>query len=90
MSSAWTLRFDRRAEKDLLRLGAQDRQRVLQFLHDRLLQAPTPRSLGAALTGPLGGLWKYRVGDIRIIADIRDDELLILVIEVGNRRDIYR
>lgn len=46
--------------------------------------------MGAALTGGFSGLWKYRVGDIRIIADIRDDRLVILVIEIGNRRDIYR
>lgn len=90
MTSGWVVRFERRAEKDLSRLGAQDQQRVLNFLQDRLLQAPSPRALGAALAGPLGGLWKYRVGDIRIIADIRDGELLILVIEIGNRREIYR
>lgn len=90
MNSRWTLAFERRAEKDLARLGAQDRQRVLTFLNDRLLSAQSPRALGAALKGPLGDLWKYRVGDIRIIADIRDGQLLILVIEIGNRREIYR
>jgi mRNA interferase RelE/StbE len=90
MTTSWVVRFERRAEKDLSRLGAEDRQRVLSFLHERLLLAPSPRALGAALVGPLSGLWKYRVGDIRIIADIRDGELLILVIEIGNRREIYR
>lgn len=90
MTAGWTVRLERRAEKDLSRLGAQDRSRVLQFLHDRLLLAPSPRSLGASLSGPLSGLWKYRVGDIRIIADIRDGELLILVVQIGNRREIYR
>lgn len=90
MSAGWTVRLERRAEKDLSRLGAQDRNRVLQFLHKRLPAAPSPRSLGAALSGPLGGLWKYRVGDIRIVADIRDGELLILVIDIGNRREVYR
>jgi len=90
MNARWTLEFERRAEKDLARLGAQDRQRVLTFLHDRLLGSQSPRALGGALRGPLGDLWKYRVGDIRIIADIRDGQLLILVVEIGNRRDIYR
>jgi mRNA interferase RelE/StbE len=90
MTTSWVVRFERRAEKDLSRLGAEDRQRVLSFLQERLLLAPSPRALGAALVGPLSGLWKYRVGDIRIIADIRDGELLILVIEIGNRREIYR
>ena len=90
MSGGWTVRLERRAEKDLSRLGTQDRTRVLDFLNDRLLSSPSPRSFGAALSGPLGSLWKYRVGDIRIIADIRDGELVILVIAVGNRREIYR
>lgn len=90
MSGGWSVRLERRAEKDLSRLGAQDRDRVLSFLNDRVLSAPSPRALGAALSGPLGGLWKYRVGDIRIIADIRDGELLVLVIAIGNRREIYR
>ncbi|MGN6102455.1 MAG: type II toxin-antitoxin system RelE family toxin [Devosia sp.] len=86
----WSVRFDRRAERDLARLGSQDQTRVLRFLRDRVAGSPDPRALGAALRGPLAGKWKYRVGDVRIIAEIRDSQLLILVIEVGNRREIYR
>lgn len=86
----WSVTLDPRAEKDLAKLDKQDRLRVLRFLEERLASVASPRSLGAALTGPLGGLWKYRVGDIRIIVDIRDGELLVLVIEIGNRREIYR
>lgn len=86
----WSVRISKRADRDLAKLGAQDRSRVLRFLHERLVALPSPRALGAALTGPLAGRWKYRVGDIRIIAEIRDHELIILVIEVGNRREVYR
>jgi mRNA interferase RelE/StbE len=49
-----------------------------------------PRSLGKALTGPLGGLWRYRVGDYRVICDIQDGALCVLVLQVGNRREVYR
>jgi mRNA interferase RelE/StbE len=86
----WRLRLDHKAERQLDRLGAADQRRVRSFINDRLLTRRDPRALGAGLTGPLAGLWKYRVGDIRIIADIRDNELLILVIQIGNRREVYR
>lgn len=86
----WRVEFDRKAEKQLQRLGATDRRRVRAFINERLLALANPRALGAALTGGLSGLWKYRVGDIRIIADIQDDKLLILVVEIGNRREVYR
>lgn len=49
-----------------------------------------PRAIGEALTGPLSEFWKYRVGDYRIIASIRDAEIIILVVRIGNRRGIYR
>jgi mRNA interferase RelE/StbE len=90
MTAGWTVRLERRAEKDLSRLSAQNRSRVLQFLYQRLLSAPSPRALGAPLNGPLGALWKYRVGDLRVIADIRDGDVLILVVQIGNRREVYR
>ena len=86
----WRVELDRKAERQLQRLGTADQRRVRAFINGRLLAAPDPRAMGAALTGGFSGLWKYRVGDIRIIADIRDDRLVILVIEIGNRRDIYR
>ncbi len=86
----WSIRIDGKAEKELARLGAQDRSRVLRFLNDRLAPLANPRLLGASLSGPLAGLWKYRVGDIRIVADIRDGELLVLIVQIGNRREVYR
>jgi mRNA interferase RelE/StbE len=86
----WSVEVDRKAEKQLEQLGTADQRRVRTFINERLRKLPNPRALGAALTGPLAGLWKYRVGDIRIVADIRDHELIILVIEVGNRREVYR
>lgn len=86
----WNVEFDRRAVKDLDRLGTADQRRVVHFIDDRLLSGGDPRSLGAALKGKLSGLWRYRVGDIRIIAQIEDDRLVILVVGMGKRSEIYR
>lgn len=86
----WRIEFDRQAFKDLERLGTVDRERVRRFLDGRLLSLGDPRTVGSPLTGGLGGLWPYRVGDLRIIARIEDDRFVILVVAVGNRRGVYR
>ena len=59
-------------------------------MDERVADLENPRSAGKALTGPLGGLWRYRIGDYRVICDIQDGALRILVVQVGNRREIYR
>ncbi len=83
--------FERGAEKDLDGLGATAARRILLFLHQRLARLDDPRSLGEALKGPdFAGLWKYRVGDYRIIARIQDREVVIVVVRIGNRREVYR
>jgi mRNA interferase RelE/StbE len=64
-------------------------QQDLRFLQ-RIETGDDPRRIGEALTGPRRGLWKYRVGDFRILADILDKRVAVLVVEVGNRREIYR
>ena len=88
---AWRIEFDPAARKELDQLGHPAAQRILKFLVARLAPLEDPRSLGAALKGArLGAFWKYRVGDYRIIADIEDDAVPILVVRVGNRRDVYR
>ena len=88
---AWQIEFDEAAKKELRKLDPQVVKRVLGFMRDRLLVLKDPRSIGQALKGSeLGDFWKYRVGDIRIIASIEDDRLVILVLRVGNRKEIYR
>jgi mRNA interferase RelE/StbE len=87
----WRIRFDPAAEKELAKTGRPAAVRILHFLSDRVARLDDPRSIGEALKGAkLGNLWKYRVGDYRIIADIQDGELCILVVRVGNRREVYR
>jgi mRNA interferase RelE/StbE len=87
---AWAIRFTPRADKDFSKLGSGDRTRVLRFLNERIRPIEDPRSLGKALQGEHAGTWRYRVGDIRIVVRIEFGELVVLVLEVGNRRDIYR
>ena len=87
----WKIEF---AEGALRELKDQDRpvaKRIQGFLRDRLALRDDPRSIGQALKGArLGGLWKYRVGDWRVIASIEDDRVRILVVRIGNRREVYR
>jgi mRNA interferase RelE/StbE len=65
--------------------------RITKFLRERVAHLEDPRSIGEALKGSqLGGLWKYRVGDWRIICEIKDAEIVITVLTLGNRREIYR
>jgi mRNA interferase RelE/StbE len=88
---AWSIRFDRQAERDLDHLDPQIARRINRFLFERIASLENPRSIGEALKGSeLGDLWKYRVGDYRIIASIEDKVLVILVVRIGNRREVYR
>ena len=60
------------------------------FIDERVAPGEDPRRLGKALKGPLGDLWRYRVGDYRILCDIQDGTLAVLVLQIGNRREVYR
>lgn len=87
----WKIEFSPAAEKELQQLGPDIAKRILKFLSERISKAKNPRSIGEALKGSkLGNFWKYRVGDYRIIADIQDNVLCILVVRIGNRRDVYK
>jgi mRNA interferase RelE/StbE len=79
------------ADRELGRLDAQPRKRILKFLHERVAKLDDPRSIGQALHGSrLGEFWKYRVGDYRLICKIEDDRLLVLILRVGHRTNVYR
>jgi len=87
----WKVEFDRAAEHELDKLDPQIARRILTFLHSRVAVMENPRSIGEALKGSkLGEFWKYRVGDYRIICSIEDNILKILVVRIGNRREVYR
>lgn len=84
------IRFEVRAHKDMRRLAPQDRARVTQYLRKRVLAQEHPGKLGSPLMGTLSEFWRYRVGDMRVICRIDDGKLIVLVINVGDRREIYR
>ena len=88
---AWKVELDEAAEHELDKLDPQVARRILAFLFDRVAKLDDPRSIGESLKGSkLGAFWKYRVGDYRIVASIEDDALRVLVVRVGNRREVYR
>jgi mRNA interferase RelE/StbE len=88
---AWAIDLDPDARRELRELDGAVAKRILKFLGDRLAKLEDPRSIGEALRGSrLGGLWKYRVGDYRIVAKIEDQLIRILVVRIGHRREVYR
>jgi mRNA interferase RelE/StbE len=86
----WRIEFDSRAVKELSKFDKPIQRRILTVLKDRIAPLEDPRSIGEALRGEeLGRFWKYRVGPYRIICDIRDAEIVILVLRIGDRKEIY-
>jgi mRNA interferase RelE/StbE len=87
---AWTIEYAQTARKQLKKLDKPLARRILDFLDDRIGKQDDPRILGKVLTGPLGALWRYRVGDYRVICEIQDRSTRILVLQIGHRREVYR
>lgn len=88
---AWTIEFTDTALRQLQRLDRSVGRRIRKFLHERVAPMEDPRSIGQALHGQhLGEFWKYRVGDYRLVTRIEDNRLLILVVRLGHRREVYR
>lgn len=88
---AWGVEYGKDAAKEIAKLDRQIAQRIIQFMGGRVAKLDNPRSIGEALTGSkLGAYWKYRVGDYRIIAEIQDAKLIVQVVRVGNRREVYK
>jgi mRNA interferase RelE/StbE len=88
---AWKIELSATADRELDALDAQHRRRILKVLRERIALLDDPRSLGEALHGSrLGEFWKYRVGPYRLICKIEDDRLVVLVLRMGHRKEIYR
>ena len=87
---AWVIDYTDTAKNQLRKLDKQTAKRIVDFMDERVAGLNDPRSTGKALTGPLGGLWRYRVGDCRVICEIQDEAITILVIRIGHRREVYR
>ena len=85
----WVYRFDARALQELKKLGSQAQRQIIEYLDERVAGDADPRRFGKSLKANLAGLWRYRVGDHRIVCQIKDGELLLIVVAVGHRRGIY-
>ena len=86
----WTIEFEQDAIRQLNRLDKSVRRRVVQFLDSRAVASDDPRQLGKALHGELAGLWRYRVGDYRLICLLEYERRVVTLVRVEHRRDVYR
>lgn len=87
---AWTVEIGSVAEKQLRKLDRQTQRRILDWLEDRIEACKNPRHFGEPLKGGHKGLWRYRIGDYRVLCDIQDQRVVVLVLAIGHRREIYR
>ncbi|HEX8815213.1 MAG TPA: type II toxin-antitoxin system RelE/ParE family toxin [Terriglobales bacterium] len=87
---AWTIEITRTAERQIKKLDQVAQKSIVHFLRERLRPAENPRQLGKPLHGEKRGLWRYRVGDYRLICDIQQEKITVVVLEVGHRKDVYR
>jgi len=85
---AWRIEISRTAEKQIKKLDHTAQKSILNFLRERLQSAVDPRQWGKALQGEKRGRWRYRVGDYRLICDIKDEKITILILEPGHRKDV--
>lgn len=86
---SWAYRFDDRALKELRKLGRPAQEMILAYLDERVAGDEDPRRFGKVLKANLAGLWRYRIGDYRLIYTIGDEEMIVLVLTVGHRKDVY-
>lgn len=86
----WQIEFEETAKKEFRRLDHQVKARILRYLKERIAKSENPCDFGDPLRRNLSGLWKYRVGDYRLICDIQGEKLVVLVVRIGHRREVYR
>ncbi|MCK5378108.1 MAG: type II toxin-antitoxin system RelE/ParE family toxin [Acidobacteria bacterium] len=86
---AWTVEISDFAERQLAKLDRPIQIRLIDWLDDRITGCKNPRHFGEPLRGDLAGLWRYRVGDFRIICEIQEQHLVVLALAVGHRRKVY-
>lgn len=87
---AWTINYAKTARDQFRKLDKAAARRIVDYMDERVAVSDDPRRIGKALKGPLGDLWRYRMGDYRVICDIQDGVLTVLVLQIGNRKEVYR
>ena len=85
----WTVEFDDRARRELRKLDAKTQKDILRYLRERIAGSPDPRQFGKPLRMNLADLWRYRIGDYRLICRFEEHRLVVLVLKVGHRRQVY-
>jgi mRNA interferase RelE/StbE len=85
----WRVEWDERARRELRRLDPSVQREILRYLRQRIAGQGDPRRFGRPLSRQLHGLWRYRVGSYRLICELADDRLLVLVLAVGHRKEVY-
>ena len=85
----WQIEYDEKAVRELLKIDRQAALRIKKYLDERIATEEDPRRFGKGLTSNLAGLWRYRVGDYRVIAEIQDTRVVVLVIKIGHRSLVY-
>ena len=85
----WKVEFDNRARKELRKLDKSAQNRILKWVREELATDKNPRRTGKNLRGTMQGLWRYRIGDYRIISQIQDELVIILIVRISHRKDIY-
>lgn len=87
---AWRIEFLPDAVKELKKLDRSVARRIITTLEERIATLDDPRTLGSALTGDHAGYWRWRIGDYRVVARIEDERVVIIVVRVAHRREVYR
>ena len=87
---AWRVEWEDEAVKELKKLDARAQRNIVRFLREKIAVEDDPRRFGDPLRKDLKGLWKYRIGDYRIICSIEDKTVMVLVVRLGHRRSVYK
>ena len=85
----YRVEYSERTLKALKKMDAYTKRMIIAWIEKHLVGCENPRRLGKCLTANLSGQWRYRIGDYRLLCEIKDDELVILAISVGHRRSVY-
>jgi len=89
LTKNWTLIFDAIADRQFAKLDISIKKRILDFF-ERTLKLPNPKTKAEPLSGDKKAFWRYRIGDYRVICRFEDNEMVIVAVKIGHRRDIYR
>lgn len=86
----WKIEYSDTAVKQLAKLDKPNARRIVDYMDRRIAPNTNPRSTGKALTGQFSGLWRYRIGEFRVICEIQDNALQVLVVQIGARKEVYK